>query len=78
MSGTPPPAKDTKATKTVVTEKKDNIVALKTFNWSASKDAKDEVHTFLKGKAVIGLPKSLVADYKKRGFIEAVTDDEDE
>ena len=59
-------ASPTKASK--MTSEKDNLIALKTFIWSAK--VEDKNITFLKDDVVIGFPTSEVTKYVKAGFIK--------
>ena len=61
-------AKETTATTSKMTTEKDNIIALKTFIWSAK--VEDKNITFLKDDVVVGFPTSEVTKYVKAGFIK--------
>ena len=51
-----------------MTSEKDNLIALKTFIWSAK--VEDKNITFLKDDIVVGFPTSEITKYVKAGFIK--------
>ena len=61
-------AKASPAKASKMTSEKDNLIALKTFIWSAK--VEDKNITFLKDDIVVGFPTSEITKYVKAGFIK--------